>query len=245
MAKKILLILMAAILLIPCAAFAKKNSGRIPVNQQLNIAIEVIDSTNFSELRTNRILADKAIVEIYNKHLFNIVGIGSGDLANIKILRNSGATDVGDLVTFPEKDLEFDNAAFKDMGAQYVIRCEILGLGMTEETDGDFGFGNGIEFGIGKGGGLGISNGGGRSLRNLYCTEVNMKIIEVESGKVIENQNLVGKGVKHKKPRKGYDNAVDEAYLKSLDDVSEIITKRVINFAANNFKQYTKFAEKK
>lgn len=246
MAKKFLLILMAAILLIPCVAFAKKDSAKIPQDQQLNIAIEVTDATNFKEINTRKILADKLIVTMYDKHIFNIVGVGDGSLADIKVLKNSGTSDVGDLVMFPTKDLEFDKETFKDMGAQYVIRCEILGLGMTKETDGNFGFGNGIEFGIGGGSvGIGIYNSGGRSLRNLYCTAVNMQIVEVESGEVVARQNLVGKGVKHKKTLKGYENAIDEAYLKSLDDATKIITKRFINFAADNFKQYEKFKDKK
>lgn len=243
MAKKFLLILIAAMLLIPCAAFAKKDSAKIPQDQQLNIAIEVTDATNFSELETDKILADKLIVNIYDRHLFNIVGIGDGSLANIKTLENPGAADIGDLVMFPTKDLEFDKELFKDMGAQYVIRCEILGVGLSKETDTNFGFGNGIGVGIGTGGtfGIGVGVGGsGSTLRTVYCTAVSMQIIEVESGAVVARQNLVGQVLKHRKPRKGYNNAIDEAYLKSLDDATKIITKRVINFAANNFKQYSK-----
>lgn len=242
MTKKFFLILTALILIIPCITFAKNKSVEIPQEDRLNIAVAVTDATNFTELKTAEILADMAIVKIHEKNLFNIVGVGSGELVNIKTLENAGASDVGDLITFPTKNLEFDNKIYKDMGAEYVIYCEILGLGYSSEDDRDFGFGNGIGVGIGTGGifGIGVNNGG--ILRKFYCTAVSMQIIEVESGAVLARQNFIGKAIKHHKPRKGYDNVNDEAYLKSLNDAAEIITKNTINFAAKNFKQYAKLS---
>lgn len=242
MTKKIFIILMMAILAIQGVAFAKKKTAEIPQEDRLNIAIAVTDATNFTELKTAEILADMAIVELHEKKLFNIVGVGNGELANIKTLENVGASDVGDLITFPTKNLEFENERYKDIGADYVIYCEILGLGYSSEDDRDFGFGNGIGVGIGTGGifGIGVNNGG--ILRKFYCTAVSMQIIEVESGAVLARQNFIGKAIKHHKPRKGYDNVNDEAYLKSLNDAAEIITKNTINFAAKNFKQYAKLS---
>lgn len=236
MTKKFFAVLIAAIILIPCAAFAKKKSVELPRSQRVNIAVKVTDATNFTELQTRKILADMLIEQLKEQKLFNIVGVGNGELAKIKTLENKGASDVGDIVIFNTKDLAFDKMLYKDMGAKYVIRCEILGLGTTIENDDDFGFGNGIGIGVGGGGefGVGVFGGVSPALRTFYCTAVNMQLVEVESGVVIARKNFVGKSVKRKKPRKGYDDASDEAYLKSLNDAAKIITKRVSNYTEKN-----------
>ena len=239
MTKKIFVILMAVILLMPCITFAKKNTSEIPMHERLKIAVEVTDATNFSELNTAEILRDKIIFQLDERKIFNILNpTAENFLAEIKTLENKGASDVGDLVNFPTKNLEIDKDKYKNLGAEFVIYCEILGVGFDTETDSNFGFGNGIGVGIGNGGiGIGVSDS---TLRKIYCAVVNMQIIEVESGAVLARQNLVGQAFKHRKPRKGYDDASDEAYLKSLDDAAEIIAKRVVTFAAKNFKQYAK-----
>lgn len=236
MTKKFFTVLIAAIMLFQCAAFAKKKSVELPKSQYINIAVEVTDATNFTELQTREILADMLIEQLHEQKLFNIVGVGNGTLANIKKLENKGASDVGDIVIFNTKNLAFDKMLYKDMGAQYVIRCEILGLGTTVENDDDFGFGNGIGIGVGGGGdfGVGVFGGVSPALRTFYCTAVNMQLVEVESGVVITRKNFVGKAVKRKKPKKGYDDASDEAYLKSLNDAAKIITKRVSTYTEKN-----------
>lgn len=237
MTKKFFIILMAAILILPCVTFAKKKSAELPKSQRVNIAVEVTDATNFTELNTRKILADMLIVQLEEKKLFNIVGVGDGTLANIKTLENKGSSDVGDIITFNTKDLPFEKEIYMDMGAQYVIRCEILGIGTTIENDDDFGFGNGIGIGVGGGGAFGVSGvfgGVSPALRTFYCTALNMQIVEVQSGAVIARKNFIGKSVKRKKPRKGYDDASDEAYLESLNDTAKIITKRVTSFTEKN-----------
>lgn len=237
MAKKIFIMIMAAILILPCVTFAKKKTAELPASKRVQIAVEVTDATNFHELNTRKILADMLIVQLEEKKLFNIVGVGDGALADIKTLENAGASDVGDIVIFNTKDSAFEKEIYRDMGAQYVIRCEILGIGLSEEKDDDFGFGNGIGIGVGGGGGFGVSGvfgGVSPALRTFYCTAVNLQIVEVESGAVIARKNLVGKSVKRKKPKKGYNDASDEAYLKSLNDAAKIITKRVVNFTEKN-----------
>lgn len=247
MAKKLFVIMLAAILLIPCVTFAKKNSAEIPMAERLKFAVEVTDATNFEELNTAEILRDKLIFQLDEKKIFNILNPkAENSLADVKVLENGGAADVGDIVMFPTKNLEFDGDKYKNLGVEYVINCEILGVGLTKETDSDFGLGNSVGIGIGTGGSFGIGigvGGGGNSLRNLYCTAVSMKVIEVESGAVVARQNLVGQALKHRKARKGYNNSMDEAYLKSIDDAAKIITKRVISFASKNFKQYAKLGK--
>lgn len=244
MTRKILIAVMAAIFLIHGVALADQKSAVIPVNKRLKIAVEVTDATNFSELQTTEILRDKVISQLKSENIFRILNpTAENFLADIKTLETTGAADVGDLVNFPTQNLEIDSEKYKNLGAEYVIYCEILGLGMAQESDSDFGFGNSVGIGIGNGG-VGIGVGiGGSSLRKVYCTAVNLQIIEVESGAVLARQNLVGQAFKHRKPRKGYDDATDEAYLKSMDDAAKIITKRVVTFAAKNFEQYAKVAK--
>ena len=243
MTKKFFAILMAAILVIPCAAFAKKKSAEIPMSERIKFAVEVTDATNFSELQTAEILRDKIIFKLNETEIFNIVNpTYENSLAEITTLENKGAADVGDLVMFPTQNLEIDSEKYKNIGAEYVIYCEVLGVGLSTESDKDFGFGNGIGIGIGTGGsfGVGIGVSDNSALRKIYCTAVNLKIIEVESGAVVARQNLVGQALKHRKPKKGYDDVMDEAYLKSMDDATKMINKRVVNFAKKNFKQYSK-----
>lgn len=236
MTKKIFVMLIAAILIIPCAVFAKKKELELPESKRVKIAVEVTDATNFTELQTFKILRDKLIVQFAEKKIFSVVGYGSGELADIKTLENKGASDVGDIVAFNTKDLPFEKNFYRDMGAQYVIRCEILGIGTTMEDDDDFGFGNGIGIGVGSGGefGVGVFGGVSGTLRTFYCTAVNMQMVEVESGAVIARKNFVGKSIKRKKPKKGYDDASDEAYLKSLGDAAKTIVKRVSTFTEKN-----------
>lgn len=237
MMRKFLVVLMAAILLVQGAAFAKKKSVELPMNERVKIAVEVTDATNFSELQTAAILRDKLILQLKDTKIFNVVNPTSeNSLAEIKTLENIGASDVGDIVIFSTKNLEFEKILYQNIDAQYVIRCEILGLGTTVEDDDDFGFGNGIGIGVGSGGefGVGILGGVSGSLRTFYCTAINMQLVEVESGAVIARKNFVGKSVKRKKPKKGYNDASDEAYLKALDDTAKIITKRVATFTEKN-----------
>ena len=242
MARKIFVILMAAILLIPCVTFAKKNSVELPMNERLKIVVFVNNATNFTELKTAAILRDKIVSQFNAKKIFNVLNPTSNNfLADIKTLENKGAADVGDFIMFPTKNIELKMDKYKNLNADFIIQCEILGLGLSQETDNDFGFGNSVSVGVGNGGiGIGVSSS---NLRNLYCAAVNMQIVEVESGAVVARQNLIGSAFKHRKPKKGYNDAFDEAYLKSLDDAAKKITKRVTTFAAKNFEQYEKVSK--
>ena len=243
MAKKIFLAVLAAIILIHGVTFAKK-SEKIPMNERLKIAVEVTDATNFEELNTAEILRDKLIFQLKARELFNVLNpTAENFLAEIKTLEIAGASDIGDMVLFSSKDLELDLEKYKNWGAEYLIHCEILGLGLTTEKDSDFGLGNGIGIGIGSGGtfGVGIFSGAGsNTLRKFYSAAVIMKIIDVSNGAVVARKNFVSKYFKRRKPHKGYDDASDESYLKSLDDAAKIAEKRIELFATKNFPQYSK-----
>ncbi len=232
MAKKIFSLCVAVMLLIHGAALAKKNAEEIPVSERTRIAVEVVDDTNFSDMNTAEILRDALISQLNEKKLYNVVSVG-GSLDEIKTLgENAGASDVGDLLIFsPEKSFEFDRSYYKNLGAQYVIRCEILGLGIGKGDPDTFdispGIGVGLETDEAFGVGIGVFGGAASSLRNFYNVAVNMNIIEVERAKIVLRQNLSGRVIQRKKPRKGYDNASDEAYLKAIKKAAETVTKRV------------------
>lgn len=235
MAKKIFALCVAVMLLIHGAALAKKKAQEIPLSERMQIAVEVVDGTNFTDLNTAEILHDAVIAQLNEKNIFNVVSVG-GSLAEIKSLGDKmGASDVGDLIVFsPEKSFEFNRGYYKSLGAQYVIRCEILGLGTAKGDPDTFdlspGIGVGLETDESFGIGIGIFGGAASSLRNFYNVAVNMNLIEVESSKIVLRQNLTGRVIQHKKPRKGYDNASDEAYLKAIKKTAEIITKRVVDY---------------
>lgn len=232
MAKKIFALCVAVMLLVHGAAVAKKKAAEIPLSERTRIAVEVVDDTNFTELNTAEILRDALISQLNEKNIYNVVSVG-GELDEIKTLgENIGASDVGDLLLFsPEKSFEFDRSYYKSLGAQYVIRCEILGLGVAKGDPDTFdlspGIGVGLETDESFGVGIGIFGGAASSLRNFYNVAVNMNIIEVERAKIVLRQNLSGRVIQRKKPRKGYDNASDEAYLKAIKKAAENITKRV------------------
>ena len=67
--------------------------------------------------------------------------------------------------------------------------------------------------------------------KNYFCAVIQMQLVNVNSGKTLWRSNLVGQSVKHDKPSKGYDSAVDEAYLKALQEATKNIVKRVTEHA--------------
>ena len=62
-----------------------------------------------------------------------------------------------------------------------------------------------------------------------------MKFIKVDSGIILWQRNLSGDSAKHRKPSKGYDDAFDEAYLKSIKNVAQTISKQVTEYSKKYF----------
>lgn len=233
MAKKIFALILAALLIIPVAAFAKKKSVEIPMSERKKIFVEVTDNTNLRDLNTAKILRDMIIAQLDAKNLFNTVNPTSENfLANIKTLDKKGAGDVGDLILFSSAgDTALDRNFYWNAGAEYVLRCEILGVGVSKGEPDTFditpGIGVGVEENHRVGVGIGIFGGKASKSRDFFITAVNMKLVNVESGEIIYRQNLMGRTLKRGKPSKGYDDANDEAYLKSLKNTAELIGKRL------------------
>lgn len=237
MHRKFFAIWLAVLLAVHGAALARKKVPEIPEAERVRIAIEVVDATNFSELYTAEILRDVLINQLDAKKIVRVVNANGGGLADLKSLGDKkGASDVGDLVIFaPEKNIDARADYHGGLGARYVLHCEVIGLGIVKAEPDTFdvtpGIGVGLESDSSLGVGIGIFGGAASTLRNFYSTAVSVSLVDLESGGVVLRKNLTGRTIKRSKPSRGYDDASDEAYLKSIRKAGELITKSVDDFA--------------
>ena len=240
---KKIFIVAAILFLIQGVAFAKKSKPvEIPLEDRVKVAVEVTDRTSFHELDTAKILQGMISEQLIDKKIFNVVGYDSDE--NFSELKSLGekksASDVGELLYFNPAEISYGAGTDGDLeqekfsGVDYVVKCQILALGVTSKTGDALGIDPGFGIGIGshRHFGIGIFSPIGISVRkNYYCAAVNLQFIKVDTNVVLWQKNLVGQARRHKKPSKHYDDASDEAYLKSLKDATEIIVERVENYS--------------
>ena len=258
MARKIFLICLALLLSVQGAAFAKEKG--LPEEDRINIAVEIKDTSRHKELGTAQNLEIFLSEKLLEKNLLNIVDtkiineserafdddlIRDEEVTADKSPANFGELMVFDAVELPtpsETPQNFDADAYKDLGAAYVIRCEILALGTTKVEDKTLStifsaLGTATAF-AGSGNksrdktlrriGLGIGLGGFiETKRTALNTVVNMQFISVETGQILWQEHFTGQAVKHHKPRKGYDDAWEQAYVESVENSAKRIAKRV------------------
>lgn len=235
MSKKIFLLCLAVIFIFQSAAFAKKKSVEIPLEDRIKISVEVEDKTSFQELDTKKFLQLAIIEEFAEKNTFNVLPeeLAAEKFSEIKTLGEKQTTsDVGELLIFNPSEvskdgenISFDQNFYKELGANYVIQCKIIGIGTTQKNFDSVGIGSGIEIGRHRHFGVGIFSPVGINFkRTAYCVVVNVKFIKVDTNVVIWQKNIVGQAWKHHKPRKGYDDATDEAYLKAIKSAAEKIS---------------------
>lgn len=258
--RKIFLICLAILLAVPCAAFAKKNDG-LPEEDRIKIAVEIINTSRYKDLNPAQnleiFLSDKLVA----KNLLKVVGTKSSGDAEVKILdettvdEQSPAENIGELLIFDAVEIpqpstaakNFDPADYRENGAAYVVRCEVLGIGATKEENQTIGMitgiiGGGLSFGGANGNksrdknlrriGTGVGLLGFGSLldstkRTVLNTVVTMQFIDATTGKVLWQENFIGKAGKHRKPREGYVSAWEQAYVESVEKTAESIAKRV------------------
>ena len=240
MARKIFLFIAAIFFLLNAAAVEAKEK-EIPLEQRVKIFVEVEDFTNFIELATDHRLRGMLIEKLATQNVFNVITRDEDEHAesifNAKTLGDQkDLADVGDLIIFPPPaEKFFDETAqeiYKTLGADYLLHCKILGLGMEQKID-SYGYYPGFGIGIGVGSrsrfgvGVGVDVNTPARKKNYFCAVIQMQLVNVNSGKTLWRSNLVGQSVKHDKPSKGYDSAVDEAYLKALQEATKNIVKRV------------------
>ena len=238
MVKKIFALCLAMILILQCAALAKeKKSEEIPIEERIKISVEVEDKTSFQELDTKKFLRLAIIEELAEKNMFTVLPEESSDekFSAIKSLgEKQSASDVGEFLVFnpAENNSEFDKNFYANLGADYVIQCKIIGLGTTKKNFDSVGIGSGIGLGRHSHFGIGIFTPIGINFRRtIYCTAVNVKFMKVDTNVVVWQKNIVGQAFKHKKPKKNYDDATDEAYLESIESVAENISDSVEKYA--------------
>ena len=258
MARKIFLICLALLLSVQGAAFAKEKG--LPEEDRINIAVEIKDTSRHKELGTAQNLEIFLSEKLLEKNLLNIVDtkiINESERAfdddlirDEEVTADKSPTNFGELMVFEAVELpapsetpkNFDADAYKDLGAAYVIRCEILALGTTKVEDKTLStifsaLGTATAF-AGSGNksrdktlrriGLGIGLGGFiETKRTALNTVVNMQFISVETGQILWQEHFTGQAVKHHKPRKGYDDAWEQAFVESVENSAKRIAKRV------------------
>lgn len=241
MTKKIFALSLILILIVHGAAFAKTKE--IPPEKKIKIAVEIFDSTEFVELDAPKYFRGLLINQLDKKKIFDIVNATNEEkIFDTKTLETSGAADIGELLIIspPTSGGTGDISAlnmddFKKIGADYVVRCEIRGLGLTKTSGDTAGIDPGIGIGVGSHHiGVGIFGAIPRTERTIFATVVSLQFIKVDSGVVLFRHNFIGQALKHRKPSKGYEDASDEAFLKSAKNAAENISKQVGNYASKH-----------
>ena len=272
MTKKFFLLCLTILLVMQGAASAKKTElaeeDRIKVAIEVTDHSrykELDTATNFENFLNEKLVEKNLITVINTKPDKDIpteeikpfdenvpVEISSDEIksADAEVPADPPAAKIGELLTFGAIELpqhgtipeNFDGDLYKNAGVDYVIRCEVLGLGTSQVEDKTIGTifnlvgatlsfsGNGsssrdktlrrVGTGIGLGGFI-------QTKRTALNAVVNMQFISVESGEILWEKNFIGQAVRHHKPRKGYSDVWTEAYLESVEDSAKRISKRV------------------
>ncbi|MBR4384360.1 MAG: hypothetical protein IKP64_12480 [Selenomonadaceae bacterium] len=254
MTKKFFLMCLAILLAFHGAAAAKK--AEIPEEDRIRIAIEVVDGTRHKDFNTATMLENYLATRLVEKKIVNVVGEDSSDNTADEL---SGVENLGELLIFDAVELpttvetpaDFNQQAYQNLGAAYVVRCEVLALGLTKVEDETIGTISSI-----VGGGLALGGSGNKSSdktlrrvgstigllglggvfltkRTALNTVVNMQFIDVETGRVLWQENFVGQAVKHHKGGKNFDDPWTRALHESVDDSAKSISKRVNKYVDN------------
>jgi len=260
MMRKIFLICLTILLGVQGAAFAKSKD--LPEEDRIKVAVEIKDTSRHKDLDAARNLEVFLGNKLLEKNLLNIVDskvIGESDAPfedelirdeDVTTEKKSSAANIGELLIFDAVELpassdtpeNFDAETYRDMGAAYVIRCEVLAMGLTKVEDKTLStifsaLGTATAF-AGSGNknrdktlrriGLGIGLGGFiETKRTALNTVVNMQFISVETGKVLWQEHFKGQAVKHRNPDKEFDDAWTQAFVESVEDSAKRIAKRV------------------
>lgn len=254
MTKKIFLMCLAILLAFHCAASAKK--AEIPEEDRIKIAVEVIDGTRHKDFNTATLLEKYLATRLLEKNLVNVV---DENFSDISVETVTGVGNLGELLIFDAVELpttaetpaDFNQQAYQNLGASYVVRCEVLALGLTKVEDETIGtissiVGGGLALGGSGnsssdktlrrvGSAVGLLGLGGVFLtkRTALNTVVNMQFIDVASGRVLWQENFVGQAVKHHNGGKKFDDPWTRAFHESVDDSAKNISKRVNKYVDN------------
>lgn len=263
MVKKFLLICAAILLCVQSAASAKDKG--LPEEERIKIAVEITNSSRYKELPTSQLLKDFLVQRLGEKNFVNVLDANILDESkpfDDGLISDEDTTadaptpaeNIGEILIFDVVELprastvpkNFDADTYKNLGAAYVVRCEVLGIGATKVDDKTIGAITGIVGGGLSLGGSGSSNrdktlrrvGTGIGLlgfigmaditkRTALNTVVNIQFINVETGEIVWQENFTGQAVKHRDVKKSYANAWEQAYAESVENSAKLIAKRV------------------
>ena len=260
MMKRICLICLAILLGVQGAAFAKSKG--LPEEERIKVAVEIKDTSRHKDLDSAQNLEIFLANKLVEKNLINVVDskvVGESNAAfddelirdeDVTADKNISAANIGELLVFDAVELpapsetpeNFDADTYRDMGAAYVIRCEVLALGATKVDDPTLstifsavgaatafaGSGNKNRDKTLRRIGTGIALGGFiETKRTALNTVVNMQFISVETGQILWQEHFTGQAVKHHKPDKEFDDVWTQAFVESVEDSAKRIAKRV------------------
>ena len=261
MTRKIFLICLMILLGVQSAALAKEKG--LPEAERIPVAVEVINSSRYKNLSPDQLLEEFLLAKLVEKNLLNVVETKTADaqvpedglIRDEEITAEHPAANIGEILIFNAVEIprdndtiakDFDAELYRERGAAYVIRCEVLGLGATKVDDKTIGMITGIVGGGLSLGGAGNKNrdkalrrvGAGIGLlglgemldvtkRTALNTVVNMQFINAETGEIVWQENFIGQALKHHSPRKGFSDVWEEAYIESVEDSAKRISKRV------------------
>ena len=261
MAKKFFLICLMLIIGVHVTASAKDKG--LPEEERIKVAVEITNTSRYKELLPAQTLETFLNNALGNKNLINVVDSSTSGDAETKLPDGMildedkpvetvpPAANIGELLIFEAVELPkpvqsidgFDPTVYQQSGAKYVIRCEVLGLGVTKVEDKTIGtvtkiIGTGLNFGGANGNshrdktlrnvGTAIGLGGFLEIkRTALNTVVNMQFINAETGAVLWQQNFIGQAIKHGSPSKDFSDPWTQAYTESVEDSAKRIAKRV------------------
>ncbi len=234
--RKIILICLAVMLSLQSAALAKEAA------EPVKVAVELEDGSRHKELGTAQLLERLLNAELGKKNIVDVTEsrvTGEPFEATEKSAADLGTLLVFDAVELPsesEPPANFDNDFYAASGASYVIRCEVIALGLTKVEDNTLStistiVGTGLEFADKEsvqyvGTGIGML-GYIQTKRTALNTVVNMQFIDTATGKVVWQEHFIGQAVKHHKGGKNYPDAWTRAFNDSVEDTARRIAKRV------------------
>lgn len=249
MAKKIFLICLTILLCVQAATEARS----LAEEERIKVAVAVSDASRHNKaLNTAQRLEIFLSNELVKKGLLTVVGTkDTGEpVEDATTAKTSDVANFGELLVFDAVELpaasetpeDFDQAFYESCGASYVVRCEVLALGLTKVEDKTISMISGATgtvvslIGSGDGSrsktlrrvGAGIGFGGFIVTdRTALNTVVNIQFIDVTTSKVLWQENFIGQAVKHHSPGKNYPDAWTRAYNESVEDAARRIGKRV------------------
>ena len=213
-------------------------SVQVAAAEPVPIALELDDTSRHKNIGTAQILGEKLNAELVKKKFVNVVE------RNVLVEPSDEDAEIGELLVFDAVELpattetpqNFDGAFYEVSGAKYVIRSEVLGLGLTKVDDDTFGIvadivGTGLSFASKESVqyvGTGIAALGYIQMeRTALAVVVNVQFIDVANDKVLWQENFIGRAVKHHNAGKNYKNIWSRAYDEAIADTARRIAKRV------------------